>query len=387
MKRWLFLMSILVCLSGCAHKVEISQLGVVSGFGVDKTETGYRVTAQIVNPSSVAGNHPDTLPIYSISAEGVTLFDAYRELNTLTAKVLYLPHLSVIVMSEDVAKEGIDTVLDFTLRNVMIRPNITLVVANNTSAENVLRVLTPSEQISINQLDALSNMSVESFSKQVVYNLYRISGMVNTKGTDIVLNSVAVKGENVEQGQYVDNILEVESATQLQINSLAAFKSEKLVGYLDSHEAQYYNVLMGTAQNYVVNTIIDDEYRVTYEGRQTKVDIKPNIDARKVKVECKVKGTLMENMYPIDLLKPDNITTLQGYLEKQLKSDLEAVIAKTQNEFQSDILGIGSKIHQKDPDKWSTLEGYWDEIYPTLDFEVDVKLQIDSVGDIANLVE
>ena len=114
MKRWLVLLSMCFILSGCAKKVEISQLGIVSGVGIDNTDSGYLMTALVGNPSSVAGNQFNTLPVYSISAEGKTLFEAYRELSTLTAQVLYLPHISVIVISEEIAKEGIDPVLDFT---------------------------------------------------------------------------------------------------------------------------------------------------------------------------------------------------------------------------------------------------------------------------------
>lgn len=43
--------------------------------------------------------------------------------------MLYLPHLSVIVIDENIAKDGINDVLDAALRNVKIRPNISLVVA------------------------------------------------------------------------------------------------------------------------------------------------------------------------------------------------------------------------------------------------------------------
>ena len=71
MKRWLVLMSVLVCLSGCAHKVLMSQLGIVSGFGIDKIEDRYRLTAQVVNPSSIAGNQHDTLSIFSVSAGAI----------------------------------------------------------------------------------------------------------------------------------------------------------------------------------------------------------------------------------------------------------------------------------------------------------------------------
>lgn len=387
MKRWLLLLSICFSLTGCAKKIEISELGVVSGIGIDKSDQGYLLTAQVVNPSSVAGNHFDTLPVYSISAEGKTLFEAYRELSTLTAKVLYLPHISVIVISEEIAKEGIDPVLDFTLRNVMIRPNISLTVANNTSAQNILHVLSSSEQIPINQIDALSSVCTECTSRQVSYNLYHVDSMVNNKGTNIVLNSVAVRGEDIEQGEYVDNILEVDSPTKIQLNALAAFKEDKLVGYLDSEEAEYYNVLVDLAKRYVLYTMIDNQYEVTFEGHEIKVDIQPDMNTKKVKVKCETKGILMENDYPINLLEPSNVDKMQSYLEKQLKINLEHLISKTQHEFGSDILGVGSKIHQKDPKTWSQLEVYWEQIYPTLDFEVEAKVEITSVGQIANSKE
>ena len=385
MKRWLIFITVFICLSGCGNKVEMSQLGIVAGLGIDQIEGGYRLTVQVVNPSYVAGKQPETLPVFSISSEGETLFDAYHELNSLTNKVLYLPHLSVIVIDEAIAKDGINTVLDFVLRNAAIRPNITVAIANNAPAADILHVLIPSDQIPITQLDSLSNMCVKCTGRQVNYNLYQVSERVNAEGDNIVLNSVAIIGDGISQGEKIENILQVEPPTQLQIDSLAAFKSDKLVGYLDSEEAEYYNLLVGNSKRYVLNTVIDETYKVAYEARDTKVEIKPNLDEKKVKVECKVEGILMENEYPINLMKPDNINTLQTYLEEALKQDLMNLISKTQHELQSDILGVGSKIHQKDPKKWAAVNGYWEEIYPTLEFEVDVKIEINSVGDIANL--
>ena len=143
MKRWLIFITVFICLSGCGNKVEMSQLGIVAGLGIDQIEGGYRLTVQVVNPSYVAGKQPETLSVFSISSEGETLFDAYHELNSLTNKVLYLPHLSVIVIDEAIAKDGINTVLDFVLRNAAIRPNITVAIANNAPAADILHVLIP----------------------------------------------------------------------------------------------------------------------------------------------------------------------------------------------------------------------------------------------------
>lgn len=389
MKRWMCIamMLVVVCLSGCGHKVEMSQIGIVAGLGVDQTENGYLLTAQIVNPSAIAGNQHDTLDVFSISAEGDTLYDAYRSLNALTAKVLYLPHLNVIVVGEEVAQSGIDPIVDFVLRNVMIRPNITITVANNATAREVLNVLTPSEQVPINQLNSLSNLCLTCTGREVNYNLYQVSGMVNDPSSNVVLNSVAI--DSKEQGEEGDiqNILQMESPSQLNINSLAAFQADKLVGYLSDKEAQYYNLLVGTSKRYVLSTEIENEYKISYEARESKVEIKPNVDENKVEIECAVKGILMENGYPVDLMNPTNISDLETYLSADLKSEIESFVAKTQNELASDILGVGGKVHRKNPKKWAEVSGYWEEIYPQLDFDIKVKVEITSVGDIANLKE
>ena len=143
---------------------------------------------------------------------------------------------------------------------------------------------------------------------------------------------------------------------------------------------------MESSKHYVINTVIDEEYKVAYEGHDAKVEIKPNLDEKKVKVECKVEGILMENEYPINLMKPDNINTLQTYLEEALKQDLMNLISKTQHELQSDILGVGSKIHQKDPKKiGQRLMAIGKKFIQRLKFEEMLKFRLILIGDIANL--
>ena len=385
MKRCLIVFMMCCLMGACAHKTEISQLGLVAGLGIDKTADGYFLTAQVMNPSSVAGNRPDTLPVFTISAEGSSIFDAYRRLSTLTSKVLYLPHLSVIVIDEEIANDGINLILDFVLRNLQIRPNISLLVSKGLDSKEVLQNLSPSESIPINQLDSLTSMCLICSSRQVNYNLYDVSGMVNAKGSNPVLNAVSIKGYDPQEGEKLDNILNTDSPVQLQIGHLGAFKSDKLVGYLDDVEAQYYNLIVGNAKRFVINTKTEEGYQITFEARKSKTEIKPDLESNKVEFNCEVEGTLMQNEYHIDLSKPDNIKALQTYLEATLQEDVLKLVEKTQRDFTSDILGVGSKIYQKNSKKWGEVEGYWDEIYPTLKPEVKVKVKITSVGDIQNL--
>lgn len=385
MRRFLLVMLLCCFMGGCAHKIEITQLGIVAGFGIDKTDTGYSLTAQVINPSSIAGNHENTLPVFTISAEGTSIFEAYRRLSTLTSKVLYLPHLSVIVIDEEIANNGINVVIDAVLRNIQLRPNISLFVAKGIESKQILKVLVPYDNVPINRLDSLSNMCVVCSSREVNYTLYDISQMINAKGTNLVLNAVSIKGYDPVEGEKLDNILEVDSPVQFQISNLAAFKNEKLVGYLNDDEAQFYNLIVGNAKRFIVDVKTDEGYDIVFESRKSKSQIKPNLSANAFEIDCEVEGVLMQNDYPIDLTNPDNIKTLQTYLEVALKEDVLNLVEKTQRDFTSDILGVGSEIYKKDSKKWGEVEGYWDEIYPTLTPQVKVKVKITSVGNIQNL--
>ena len=44
-----------------------------------------------------------------------------------------------------------------------------------------------------------------------------------------------------------------------------------------SEEAEYYNLLVGNSKRYVLDTVIDETYKVAYEARDTKVEIKPKL--------------------------------------------------------------------------------------------------------------
>ncbi|MED3861593.1 Ger(x)C family spore germination protein, partial [Priestia megaterium] len=51
----LLLMTMVVLLSSCWSKKELTDLAIVSAVGIDKTKDGYHLTFQIINPGNVAG--------------------------------------------------------------------------------------------------------------------------------------------------------------------------------------------------------------------------------------------------------------------------------------------------------------------------------------------
>lgn len=66
--------------------------------------------------------------------------------------------------------------------------------------------------------------------------------------------------------------------------------------------------------------------------------------------------------------------------EKQLNSDIEDQIKSFigfSQQHATDLLGIGERIHRKQPQQWKRIKDEWSELYPTCRFTVNVNTRID----------
>ena len=397
---FLFLISVMM-LAGCLERVELNKLGVVAGIAIDKTDTGYTVTAQILNPSAIAGETANALPVYNLKAEGITIHEAYNKLNQLTSSALFLSHLNVIIIDEAFAKSGFSPILNFALRHSEIRPDITIVIAKEERASDILNVVTVLDMIPAAQLNVSSMVSSHK-ARLTSSNLYEVVDMVNTNAINVVLNAVTIHreeahidesierknetdGHTAPNGSTIDNILDIAAPVQLRIEHLAVFQGDKLVGFIDDDEAQLYNMMMGQHKRYAIVTRIDEEYYTSFGLMAANPEITTHLANNEATIKMNLDAVILENTYPIDLTNTENLVALSEHLQTQVEEDVKNFIHKIQTELQSDILGIGGKAYYQENKVWKEKEGYWSEIFPEMTINIEVKLKIDSVGEIGNV--
>ena len=76
-----------------------------------------------------------------------------------------------------------------------------------------------------------------------------------------------------------------------------------------------------------------------------------------------------------------NFTTVEGMellkekMAEEIKAEIKLVIEKTRD-MDTDIFGFGDSVYRKYPKEWKTLEAQWNEIFKTLDVEIDVKAEL-----------
>src|SRR5699024_7978709 len=148
-------------LMGCWDKNELNKLAIATGLAVDKTDDGYQLSVQIVNPGEVSpqANASGTTPITVRSEQGETMYETIRRLSLTNSRRIYTSHLRLLVISEEAAKEGITEILDYLSRDKDFRADFFIVIAKQSKAKDILKIQTITETISANALYTLLETS------------------------------------------------------------------------------------------------------------------------------------------------------------------------------------------------------------------------------------
>lgn len=249
----LLLLGIAIVLSGCWDRRELNDLGIAVGMGLDKHGDRVQVTTQTVNPGEVAARESSanySTPVTTLKATEKTTLEALRKLTIVTPRKIYISHMRVLVIGEELAREGIMKVMDGISRNNEMRSDFFIIVAKGTTAEKVLKILTPIEKIPANKMFNMLEVSEYAWAPTVKVQLDKfIAGLVNPT-QDSILTGVEIIGDK-EKGQTKNNMTRSEPYANLRYTGVALFKHDKLVDWMTEEESKGYNYIMGNVKHTV----------------------------------------------------------------------------------------------------------------------------------------
>lgn len=387
----LSLLSIFV-LTGCWNSRELNDMALVIAIGVDKKEEKYIFTAQVINPSMVAGQGGGLArsPIMSYKAEGDSLFEAWRKLTKNAPRKMYFSHVRIVVIGEKLAREGIYDLLDPILRDHEFRTDYYILVAREEKAENVLSVLTSLEEIPAFKIDKMLKAATDNLGVASYYTLDTIVNDLKGTGKEPVLSSVRIEGR-IEDGQTLSNLEGSRLKTRVILDELAVLKEGKVVGFLGDEDSRGYNYSQGNIKSAVekLTCLKKKEKIMIVEIIRTKSKIKAELKNGKpfVTIHVKVEGNIVDVACEA---KPQEEKVFKKYekqLNEHIQSMIENVVTITQEEFQTDIIGIGEAVHRNEPKYWAKHEKEWLKIFPQTEVKVVVNAKIRNIGSINQPLE
>ena len=109
----------LVFATGCWNYREVDEFSIVTGVAVDKgIENQFQMTVEIVQISS---GKDTKMTSKTITVEGKTMFDAARNLISSSGKRLYWSHAKVLILSKEIASEGVTKIIEWYTRDAETR--------------------------------------------------------------------------------------------------------------------------------------------------------------------------------------------------------------------------------------------------------------------------
>lgn len=386
LKRLLFILIILstIFLTGCWSSHEVNTLAITVCIGIDKTENGYLVTEQVLNPRAIASKKATAeSPVVIYTAEGNDLAEIVRRFTTQSSRILYNADLRMVVIGEDVAKDGIQNILDYFLRNYEYRTDFYFVIAKNSTANEVLGILTPIESVPGFSMYISLKMSEEKWAAMKSIRIIELVNTIIADGDNPVLTGIEISQDEISP-KSTDILKQSGEYKKLKYTGLGAFNKDKIVGWLDEDESKGYNYITDNVKNTIEYADYDSKVKITYEiinaKSKTKVYFLENKPAIEVKIKTKCNIVIVEGEF--DVSAEENKQILNKLLASKVKLLCEKALNKAQKELKTDIFGFGEAIHRKYPKTWEKLKDDWNDKFTDLPVNITVEAETNQLGQI-----
>ncbi|WP_283152464.1 Ger(x)C family spore germination protein [Guptibacillus hwajinpoensis] len=382
------LLTCLFLLTSCWSSKELNEIAIATAIAIDKSDEGYLLTVQIINPGEIASDSPtNRTATTTYRSSGETLFEAFRRLTVQAPRKVYFSHVQMIVFGEEAAKSGIVQSLDFLSRDHEMRTDFLLVIAKDTRAGQLLNILTPMDKISSSKIVSSLKMSEQNWAPTYAVKLDELLNKLSNEGIEAVLTAIVVNGDpNV--GKNSKNLEKTEPSTTIQIAHIGVFKGDKLIGWLNEDESKGFNYFINNVTSTIVNVPCSQK-NASIEIISAKLSIEGHMEKNVPHIEATVRvdGNVGDLECNVDLTNPRTIRMFEAMVEKDIQSKMESAVSASQDKFNSDILGFGALIHREHPDQWRMLKNHWNEEFKNVEVDYTIHATIQRTGNITDSVQ
>ncbi|ARU63742.1 hypothetical protein CBW65_01635 [Tumebacillus avium] len=383
MRRRLVLILLLfsVLLTGCFGAREIDQLALVTAVGIDKgSKDGLiKVTTQIARPGDVRGQTGSPAagtgePIWTASAEGESIFAAIRNLARYSSRRIFWAHNQVIIISEDVARDGITDVIDFFSRNHELRMR-TWVVVTPGKAWEVVATKTGLEIIPGVSIDKVFRYS-DIVSEAPRTDMRTLSAAFLSESTHPVLAKIQARSRQIS----ADRNSEFGTNPQIEMAGTAVFKRDKMVGWLNLEQSRGLLWFIHKVQSRVIALDCGGGKPLSLEIKNNSFQVTPLYQNSKVSFQIKLHAEidLVELGCSPDQSQIEIMQQLEPHTVELLTHEVQSVIEAAQKTYGVDILELGKVFQNRYPSEWQMIKKDWDQVFPEAEVSVKVDVHIGS---------
>ena len=360
------ILSILLACSGCWDLVEVDRRAFITALGIDidsRQQVMLTVQTPLPHEMSPPGSRSGTRnkDFYTISASSKTIYEAFRDLQSMTERRLVIQQKKILVIGEAAARFGVEPLLNWLVRSPKNPPRCPVFVARQRTAREVL-TFTPETKTMLGLTAGVASQTKTKNDRS--YNipgwLFHQKLLYDTKDVYAPLIDI-----DQAQGQYIKE-------------GLAVFDEDRMVGALTAEETQAFGLLANLMQAGgmtfdMASGIPRLKYSLQNVKGKTKIKVLIRNGEPHFLVNTKLQGSLIELIGAKNRLTPDFIAAVETQIQRVLASRLRATIKKLQ-QLNSDPINFEEEFRVQQPEVWRKIK--WKTIFPTVGFTVKVKVKV-----------
>ncbi len=358
-----------IFLTGCWDRVEINDIGIILGAGLDKADNDMiELSVQLAVPKAMGGGSggqsgSSAKPFTVEKVTGRTISDAMSNLQGKFSRHIFWGHNRIIVIGEKLAKEGIQEHLDFFARHHDPRLRSYIFVAEKAS--DVLQVIP----------------AVENTSAEVARELAKFHFGLEVTVKELLQMLSGETGACALPWLEVDK--ELNGKGGLRLYGTVVFRKDKMVGKIDDKLTRG---LLWLRDEIKLATVTiepkENEGDISFIILRSYTVLTPKIQNGKWEMAVKIiiENDALENETKLNLMNPKIVNSLQKQLGKEVDQRIKLTLEEVQKGMGADIFGFGEEFHRKYPKQWSIVKDQWDEKFPEIEVEVKTKAYIRRPG-------
>ncbi|GHU72260.1 hypothetical protein AGMMS49992_07830 [Clostridia bacterium] len=369
-----FLLSIMLAVvmltaAGCWNSLEMSQLSIVMGLGVDSSPDGdYLVTAQIARPALLKSPGDSGEAYFNVTQSGQAVFSALRDLMSMFSRKMYTQQCEVLVISEDVARMDVAPILEYFMRNVESRMTMPLMIARG-QAYDVFSQTTYLESMPAIQLAKMAQNQ-------------RFTGRTSNKTVFSFISDLTSMSRQ-PTAPIVELFTDELGKTKARVAGTAVFNGSRMVGSFDEDEV-YGLLVINNEMHTGVMQITGLGGLIELEINRADTVVKPIVEGSSVSMrltvnlECVlISTTSRENINDVD-----KILEIERLAREEILNRVTSALDAAQT-LKSDVFGFGQRVYQQHPKVFEAIQrdqGGWENVFPTLQVDADVSVNVTSMG-------
>ena len=355
-----------IILTGCWDKVEIDERAFALGVGVDLNdpESEDPIKASFIIPSPAFIRGEGEVANIVLMSPGVSLISIMRRMNMRASVSLYLGHLRVILLGEDLVKDEniLREIFDALEKDPHISRKVNIAVVEG-KAEDVVKI----------------EPEIEPNITEYIRRMFQLAHRTNRAPLED-LDSIFYQFHKNGNG-IITRIIPGES--DVKVAGAAVFKHFQFVDFIGEEVNRGLMFLRDKAKS--------GGYNVKFEGITTPIEITDtktkyslvrNNDDFRIIVEVDLEGDIRQHYFnpEVRVLDPEKIEELQAALASSVKANMQHSLNVFQKELQVDVIGFDDYIHRYHPKLWNEIRDEYEEIFPQMDVVINVDASIRRVG-------